>query len=69
MEVPTSELGQARWHKSSYSGAQGGCVEVAELPEVTAVRDTKNRIAGTLIFPRSSWLSFSRSFKHAGCPL
>jgi hypothetical protein len=63
MEVSTSVLECARWHKSSYSGAQSGCVEVAELPEVTAVRDTKNREAGMLAFPWSSWSSFSRSFK------
>jgi hypothetical protein len=62
MKAPISVLERARWHKSSYSGAQSGCVEVAELPEVTAVRDTKNRNAGTLTFPRSSWLNFSRSF-------
>jgi hypothetical protein len=63
MEVPTSVLECARWHKSSYSGAQASCVDVAELPEVTAVRDTKNRAAGMLAFPRTSWLSFSRSFQ------
>ena len=63
MKVSISMLESARWRKSSYSGAQQGCVEVAELPMVTAVRDTKNREAGTLAFPRSSWLGFSRSFK------
>jgi hypothetical protein len=62
MDVPASVLERAHWHKSSYSGAQQGCVEVAELPEVTAVRDTKNRQAGILTFPRSSWLNFSRRF-------
>jgi uncharacterized protein DUF397 len=38
------DLTHAEWHKSSYSGANGGqCVEVAvNLPEIVALRDSKN---------------------------
>jgi hypothetical protein len=38
------DLTRAEWHKSSYSGANGGqCVEVAvNLPEIVALRDSKN---------------------------
>ncbi|GAB2520792.1 DUF397 domain-containing protein [Nocardiopsis aegyptia] len=43
------------WHKSSYSGGNGGdCVEVAE-GATTAVRDTQNRDLGHLMFPGSEW--------------
>lgn len=42
------------WHKSSYSGASGDCVEVAEGAE-TLIRDTQNRDLGHLGFPSSEW--------------
>ncbi|MFB8766438.1 DUF397 domain-containing protein [Nocardiopsis alba] len=42
------------WHKSSYSGNQGACVEVAE-GRVTGIRDTQNRELGHLDVPASEW--------------
>ncbi|HJE59947.1 MAG TPA: DUF397 domain-containing protein [Nocardiopsis listeri] len=44
------------WHVSSYTGAQGNCVEVAEGPDVL-VRDTKNREHGHLTFESHEWAS------------
>ncbi|WP_030614726.1 DUF397 domain-containing protein [Streptomyces sclerotialus] len=36
-------LAEARWRKSSYSGDDGGdCVEIAELPALVAIRDSKD---------------------------
>lgn len=32
----------ARWRKSSYSGGANDCVEIAELGEVVALRDSKD---------------------------
>lgn len=53
------DLSQAKWHKSSRSSASGNCVEVAQnLPGVVAVRDTKNRDSGTLIFTDAEWTAF-----------
>lgn len=44
---------QLAWRKSSYSGTQTDCVEVAPLPGATAVRDSKRRDAGELrVAPR-----------------
>ena len=50
----------AIWRKSSFSGGNGGgCVEVARnLPGVVAVRDTKNRDGGMLIFTDAEWAAF-----------
>ncbi|MFC4560578.1 DUF397 domain-containing protein [Nocardiopsis mangrovi] len=45
------------WHKSSYSGAQGSCVEVTESALVR-VRDTQNRALATLAFPSDEWRAF-----------
>ncbi|MFL1382110.1 MULTISPECIES: DUF397 domain-containing protein [unclassified Nocardiopsis] len=44
------------FRKSSYSGARTeNCVEVADLPGASAVRDTQNREAGHLTFPTQEW--------------
>jgi hypothetical protein len=48
------------WRKSSYSGNGGAdCVEVARsLPDVVAVRDSKNPDGPILTFSRDEWASF-----------
>ncbi|MFE1078587.1 DUF397 domain-containing protein [Nocardiopsis alba] len=42
------------WHKSSYSGQQGHCVEVAEGP-TTHIRDTQHRAHTQLSVSGSEW--------------
>lgn len=51
------------WHKASYSGNEGACVEVAELPEAVLVRDTQHREHGHLGFPGAAWTSFLQDVK------
>ena len=62
-----TDLDGAQWRKSSYSGGSGGnCVEVASnLPGIVAVRDSKNREGGTLVFTPETWRAFI-SEAHAG---
>lgn len=51
------------WHKSSYSGNNGGnCVEVAE-GETNLIRDTQSRDRGYLVFTPLSFAVFLQSVK------
>lgn len=57
-------MGVRSWHKSSYSGGQGGeCVEVAEFPDVVLVRDSRFPAAGRLSFPVGQWAALLREVK------
>jgi hypothetical protein len=51
---------QWQWRKSSYSGAENACVEVADLPSgARAVRDSKNPTGGHLTFTATEWAAFT----------
>ncbi|WFE29594.1 DUF397 domain-containing protein [Solwaraspora sp. WMMD791] len=57
-----TDLTDATWRTSSYSGGNGNCVEVADnLPTVVAVRDSKDRSGPVLAFPPTAWASFTAS--------
>ncbi|MBR8740815.1 DUF397 domain-containing protein [Nocardiopsis sp. MG754419] len=49
------------FRKSSYSGQEPNCVEVADLPCGAAVRDSKNPTRGHLPFTASEWTAFLHS--------
>jgi hypothetical protein len=56
-------LSRAEWRKSSYSGTNGNCVEVADAERVVMVRDTKDRDGGTVTFAPGAWTNFTASLK------
>lgn len=53
-----------RFYKSSYSGSQGECVEVARnVPQVTAIRDSKNPAGPRLVVGAGAWGTFIEALK------
>jgi hypothetical protein len=54
------------WRTSSRSGSEGNCVEVAWVPGLVAVRDSKDRSGPTLAFPESAWRAFVQAAQPTG---
>jgi Domain of unknown function (DUF397) len=48
-------MNEPRWRKSSYSGGQGNCVEVAGIVGRVVVRDTKDAATAVLRFSPDAW--------------
>ncbi|MGW8439344.1 DUF397 domain-containing protein [Nocardiopsis sp. NPDC055551] len=51
------------FRKSSYSSGAHNCVEVADWPTGTAVRDAQNRELGGLIYDQAEWNAFLHTAK------
>ncbi|MEO3809481.1 DUF397 domain-containing protein [Sphaerisporangium sp. B11E5] len=61
-----TDLSNARWRKSSFSGSGNDCVEVASnLPEVVGVRDSKNPAGPVLVVTPGEWSAFVNGVKGA----
>ena len=52
------------WRKSSYSGSDGNCVEIAWPDDQVAVRDSKQPAGPTIAFPTATWQAFVNDVLH-----
>lgn len=53
------DLTEAIWVKSSYSGGQGECLELAHnIPALAPVRDSKDPSGPVIPFGRAAWGAF-----------
>ncbi|MBC6465978.1 DUF397 domain-containing protein [Actinomadura alba] len=58
------DFSAAVWRKSTHSGGDTGqCVEIAGLPRVVAVRDSKDPDGPKLSFSPATWQAFSADVK------
>ncbi len=57
-DMTAPELAGAVWRKSSRSNGQGQCVEVAQLDQAVAVRDSKHPTGAVLVFTPAEWTAF-----------
>ncbi|MFC8525741.1 DUF397 domain-containing protein [Nocardia sp. NPDC057227] len=60
----TPDLSDAQWFKSSFSGGNNDCVEVAHLGEgLVGVRDSKNAAGPALVFAPGEWAAFTAGIR------
>ena len=57
--IESASASELEWVKSSYSGNNGNCIEVAVLPDAgRALRDSKNPTGPTLVFTPGEFTAF-----------
>ncbi|MFF0821952.1 DUF397 domain-containing protein [Micromonospora haikouensis] len=56
--MTTPELSGATWRKSTRSGSNADCVEVATGARAVGVRDSKDPAGPVLAFDRRAWTAF-----------
>jgi Domain of unknown function (DUF397). len=57
------DLTGAVWRKSTRSSGSGNCVEIAELGDLVAIRDSKDPNGGALVFTLDAWQTFVHAVK------
>jgi|HubBroStandDraft_2_1064218.scaffolds.fasta_scaffold874482_2 Domain of unknown function (DUF397) len=63
--TPPADLSAATWRKSTKSaGGSSNCVEIAHLPGLIAIRDSKNPHGGTLMVSQVIFEHITDRLKH-----
>jgi hypothetical protein len=57
-----------QWRKSSHSGGDNNCVEVAGTGAAITVRDSKNPRGGILRFSAVGWKAFTGNIRRQSVP-
>ncbi|PSJ26947.1 DUF397 domain-containing protein [Streptosporangium nondiastaticum] len=58
--------GSLTWRKSTYSGHQGDCIQIADgVTGAVPVRDSKTPDGPALVFPTRAWAAFVSHLKGA----
>ena len=63
----SSPVSRPSWRKSTYSLANGECVEVATTGGTVAVRDSSRQYDTLLQFPATDWRNFITAIKKQKC--
>lgn len=59
------DLTNVTWRKATRSASNGGdCVELADIPSIVVVRDSKNPNGPVLTFSRSAFRALTENIKH-----
>ncbi len=58
------DLSRAEWRKSTRSGDNGECVEIATVGAHVAVRDSKHPDGPKLVFTGRAWRVFLGGLRH-----
>ncbi len=58
------DLTGATWRKSTRSNSNGACVEIAQVADVVAVRDSKDSNGPVLTFSQAAFVSFVKGIKN-----
>nr|WP_179084654.1 DUF397 domain-containing protein [Streptomyces rectiverticillatus] len=67
MEIPGPS--SPRWRKSSYSGLENDCVEIADgFPGIVPVRDSKTPHGPAVALTSTTWAAFVASLKAGHFP-
>lgn len=61
-------MGDIRWRKSSYSKANGNCVEAAGSTWGVLARDSKDQDGPVLTFGAPTWEAFTSAVKSGDAP-
>ena len=61
--MPAPDFSNAHWQKSTRSGANANCVEVAVGERAVGVRDSKRPHGEVLAFSTARWADFLRSLR------